>query len=186
MEEEDAYPDLSVVVRKDFAKSEALAKELQRFCYRDEKYVFHAKQIKNFFEESNYLLTLEFEDGERLGFLLLQCYPRQDSAKIVLVCIDENEAGENLSDRLLNKAKEIAKEAGNAFLELEAVNERVAQIYEAKGFKRKATGLFMTLQLGSSRLHKKARRTRRNRKLTTRRQKLVLKRNNGGAMGRHG
>jgi len=153
---------------------------------------YDPERVMNFAEEASHLIGLrENETGGLVGFLLLSA--RNDAAQeasVNLICVSEDVKGKGLSKLLLDKAKEISRDAGKDQLVLDAANEKVAKIYESNGFIRDPgykskydmdTTLHMVYDLAqtaSSRLNRKTKRTKRNRrnlkrsklrKLTTRR-----------------
>jgi predicted GNAT family N-acyltransferase len=127
---------------------------------------FTAKTILDFFEEATHIVEARTSEvGPLVGFLLLVCVKNEDSSRVVLVCTSESTKGSQLSKELLDKAKRLAKAYKAKSLDLEAVNEAVATIYESQGFKRKGSSLDMTYPItGGSRLHKQTRRSHRNRR----------------------
>ena len=154
---------LEVKVQGNHKGARKLAKDLALLCRREETpWNFDADEIENAFEETNYLLEL-YRGTERIGFLLLLLMEGA-AAKIDIVCVSKKETGRGLSKLLIDKAKELAKEAGKTEIELEPINDKVKNIYTAQGFVKKGDGMMSASLTGGSRLHKQARRTHRNRR----------------------
>ena len=160
--EEDAYT-MSKAVATEYAKvCKRTIKESEREGYEG----YTADDILNFFEEATYVIEARADVGDTLvGFLLLSAPFKAESSKVVLLCTSESVKGTGVSAELLNKAKALAKSSKSKSLRLEAVNTKVAGIYEAQGFTRTGTGLDMVFPLtGGSRLNKQTRRAHRRRR----------------------
>lgn len=118
----------------DYTEPGKLAYELGEVCERKEALELDAQKIMYFSEVTNYLLILK-KEGRTIGFLLLDCYPGTSECKIWLVCVSKGYKGKKYSKILIDRAKELAREAGKTTLHLEALTRTVGEkVYKPLGF----------------------------------------------------
>lgn len=155
----------------DYSIPGPLARELATLCQRKGAYELDSTKIMYFSESTNYFLELK-RDGERIGFLLLECYKGSSPAKIWIGCISLSEKGKNYSKLLIDQAKEIARSAGKSTIHLEAISHDLGKkVYRPLGFEftsPNTNNMIADLSLGSNRTRKN-RKARKNNHTTKRR-----------------
>lgn len=141
-----------------------LAVELAEHCSRDETLDLDAQKVMYMSEISNQYLELLDDDGNRIGFMLLDLPDYGKEAKIVLLCVSKSEKGKQSSRILIDEAKRLAKKAGKERLTLEAYNRTVGEkVYAKQGFRFVTErGEDMVYQIAGSRKRKTRRRKRRS------------------------
>lgn len=149
----------------DYSIPGPLSRDLASLCQRKGAYELDSTKIMYFSETTNYFLELIRDDGERIGFLLLDCHPGSSPAKIWIGCISLSEKGKNYSKLLIDTAKEIARAAGKSTLHLEAISHDLGKkVYQPLGFEFTSptrNDMIATLSLGSN----GTRKNRKNRKM---------------------
>ena len=145
------------VPRPDDGKdAQDLAEQLAGVCRRSGKWnTFDSTKILGYFDLTTHLLLLAKIVGKRpllAGFLLLTCPEGGSPAEIKLVCVAESQKGQGLSKLLIDKAKEVAKSAGKAELQLERESDdpKLIKVYTDQGFAT-TTGMDMVAKLGGRR-----------------------------------
>lgn len=146
----------------DYTNPGKLAYELGEVCEREGTIELDAQKIMYFSEVTNYLLLLK-KETDTIGFLLLSCYPGPSESKIFLVCVSKEYKGRKYSKIMIDKAKELTREAGKTTLHLEALTRTVGEkVYKPLGFtfnsmRRNNMTATLTVPTGGKRITRKKR-----------------------------
>lgn len=152
----------------DYTTPGPLSIELAELCERRGAEQLDSEKIMYFAETTNYLLELK-RNGERIGFLLLDCEKSPYSkAKIWLVCISSSEKGKGYAKLLIDQAIQIAKSAGKKTIHLEAISRQVGRkVYRPMGFDFNSPDdddMTKDIEIAENKAKNKTRRSRRSRR----------------------